>query len=435
MRPNDERQSLLRMKETIISELEEAISLSPSNTELTASIVQAKRERNRLVSINQLPTELLIHIFRSRTIIMDPGWCTIIRETGELWAVIGSAAPPKVVPIAFQRAKDFPLTLSAYEKLWHGSEFGKNGVEFASFLDLSLSRIGQWEEIDFSLKTIPPEFMRRLEHPAPLLRILLLSSRRAWIGEQVYIFRGYAPSLRELEISGFPIRWSSGILHDLVFIQICITVANGPSETELLNALPTSPCSERFQLHKSQVHLNSIQDVPSSSTQRILSHGQAPNVVELLLRRSPYATDCDPLTFWEKDLCSFTATIIDIMNNGRELRFLIDSDYQSITVTVTTSPGAPWRSLTIDLHHQSILTGLHVCSSIFLELAPPLLPIILETEWYDIPMEDDLAGTFGTEIDTRVMEIDMSAVGVDPYFTFLCTARSLKALGDGPFPD
>ncbi|KAG9037821.1 hypothetical protein FS837_001391 [Tulasnella sp. UAMH 9824] len=201
--------------------------------EVVQSTIQSTREKNSLVAVNRLPMELLITVFQDsletpsdrfkglKTIASVAWmWLNIVKGSPGLWAALDSRTPVALLPIFFKRAGVLPFTIRMhYPPLNDGGEERNS----RAFLDMVLPMLGRWREASLILhreQSDPAETLGMLEKPAPFLEEFHLKSEMAWSGGQIDLFQGHAPNLTEMTIDVLPIRWSSSIFHNIVYVGI-----------------------------------------------------------------------------------------------------------------------------------------------------------------------------------------------------------------------
>ncbi|KAG8892669.1 hypothetical protein FRC01_014013, partial [Tulasnella sp. 417] len=310
--------------------------------------IQAKRERNSLLPINQLPTELLVDIFksslraRSRRIYdlnaiasVAWRWNRIIKHTPMLWAVLDSTVPMKFVRIALQHAGDFPLTIKARWdlKAWdtesdlesmRGRTAGADGM---TFLTTTLPKLAQWKHARLKLGTGRLDLLKHLEQPAPLLERFSMDIQHGWGGPQVDLFQEEVIHL---------FRSSARLKH---FYISGLQPSNLPQDISLVEVpdLESQPlgCGCDF-------------------TQYILSRIRAPTLTKLVVEPTLYLEDTYHLpTFLDVALGHFNQTIRSGIERAHSLHISVDSGNLSISTRHEDSPDIPKNEeIMLDFYHQ-----------------------------------------------------------------------------------
>ncbi|KAG9044446.1 hypothetical protein FS837_008119 [Tulasnella sp. UAMH 9824] len=420
--------------------------------------IQVKREKNPLLPINQLPTELLVDIFiatigaGSRRIYnlkvlasVAWRWDTTIKHTPMLWATLDSRMPPKLVKIAIQRSGDLPLTIRAYCGLrWWSTDSdmetrnaSTSDEDHMAFLTTIFPKLARWKHARLKLGTAMPDLMQNLEQPAPLLEKFSMKIQHGWEGPQVDLFRGHCPSLTEIDISGFNVPWSSRIFQNLLSISIGEVWHHGPCGLPPGHP-PGHPPQDPPLVDVPHLQSLRVWDVSASSTQHILSRIRAPTLTELVVNPTMYRVDTYHLsTFLDAALGHFNQTIRSGIEHAHGLYVSINSDNTSISVSTrrADSPGLPKNEdVMLEFYHQPILEGLQLCLAFLLPSPPLCPPISLDIFELSDVMESDLYWMLESGINDKVTEVYLRTFQDEPFLSFLCTARNCGGTAKWPFP-
>lgn len=438
------------------------------------SMIQAKRERNALLPINQLPTELLVHIFsvsigtRSRRIYdlkaiasVAWRWNRIIKHTPMLWAVLDSTFPIKLVHTALQRAGDLPLTIRACWGLESWStdsdmetlRMRTPGEDGLAFLTTVFLKVARWKHARLKLGTSLPSLLQYLERPAPLLERFSLKIQQGR-GPSVDLFQGHCPSLAEIDISGLVVPWNSRIFQNLRSISIDDVWQHGPTVEEVIRLVGSPPRLKHFYiggllpgtqpqdiLPVEVLHLESLtlSDVSATSTQHILSRIRAPRLNKLVVEPTLYVEDeYDLSTFFDVALSHFNPTIRSGIERAHTLHISIDWDGPNISICTRHAPGRgipQIGDIMLDFYLKSVAEDLQLCLGLLLP-SPPLCPPIslkITAGLNNIP-ESDLHWMLESEINNRITELCLQSAHNPHLLAFLCTGRSGGGIVKWPFP-
>ncbi|KAG8897600.1 hypothetical protein FRC01_011252 [Tulasnella sp. 417] len=445
----------------------------PTNTSLdnlAHLTIQAKRERNSLLPINQLPTELLVDIFnsslrtRSRRIYdlnaiasVAWRWNRIIKHTPMLWAVLDSTMPMKLVRTALQRAGDFPLTIKARWglKSWdtesdlesmRGRTASEDGM---TFLTTTLPKLAQWKHAHLKLVTGHLDLKKHLEQPAPLLERFSMDIQFRVGGPHIDLFQGHCPSLTEIDIKGLTVPWSSKIFHNLRSISIGSVWQHCPTVEEVIQLVGSSPRLKHFYISgfdssnpSQDIPLVEAPDLESLSlsdvtyTQDILSRIRAPTLTKLVVEPALYLEDTYYLpTFLDVALGHFSQTIRSGIERAHSFHISVDSGNLSISTRHRDSPDIPKNEeIMLDFYHQPASKGLQMCLEFLLPSSPLCPPITLDILTLDNVSESDLQWMLESDINSRVTEISLRASPDKSFLSFLCTGRNIAGAIKWPFP-
>ncbi|KAG9020732.1 hypothetical protein FS837_007925, partial [Tulasnella sp. UAMH 9824] len=160
----NERAKFLRESEDEIEAMERLLASAQHDQDVARRIIGKKRDRNSLVPINQLPTELLVDIFWN-SVLTDQWffkyltrissvawlWKTIIEHAPRLWATVdwSTHVTKKLLPIVVLRAGDFPLTVNMpgpYIGWDDDSDEESSRPRNASFLEMVLPKLARWKK-------------------------------------------------------------------------------------------------------------------------------------------------------------------------------------------------------------------------------------------------------------------------------------------------
>lgn len=462
------REKSLDNLEDKIEAYESSLASSKYDEDPAQRIIQSKRERNSLVPINQLPTELLIDIFGAsigksskrfeglHTIASVAWlWNSIVKRAPQLWAVLDSHVSTALLPIILRRAGEFPLTITTQESnaIYLSIDPDEEQEDSnTTFLKMVLPKLGRWKEANLLLESSERDLLDRLEKPAPLLQRFNLEALGFWRVPQVDLFQGQAPRLTDMTLERVPVRWNSNIFRNLRSIWIWGIMECGPTVEEVLQYILSSPRLEYFHLSGSALssstlhqdispveipHLRSLNlsGLSPSSTQLLLSCIRAPALYRLIVQPNrPDASDDNQLsTFLNACLLHFSPTIYSSIS--RTLCLLISVSGPTGAITVSTPQDLEHNEgILMDFYHQPIILGLQLCVGLLLRngsARPPISLVLDEVE--NIP-ESHLLWIFDSEINDAVTEVEIRSYEDDSFLPFLCKAKYLHGVAKWPLP-
>ncbi|KIO20655.1 hypothetical protein M407DRAFT_29712 [Tulasnella calospora MUT 4182] len=243
----------------------EALKLARSyiNTELDAVISCMQQRRNLAAPIYKLPLEILVMIFatyaeasslKDEHCLLDLStvsklWHTAIIQSSQLWTVLKSDFPTKIMKLVLQRSGNHPLSL-----IWDSTNCDESeGGESEEKLELVVQNSRRLKSIEILVPEFGgPNVRRLLESNMPHLE--KLEVKTIWetedSGERIEKFTlSDGPSLQEIALEIMSLSsWSSPRLIGLLALELT-RLLQPPSIEELLNILSNSPQLERLRLY------------------------------------------------------------------------------------------------------------------------------------------------------------------------------------------
>jgi len=242
-----------------------------------------KSSRNSVVSISQLPNEILCGIFKQLGRLesfyphKNPNpsssitashvcrhWRRVAIDCAELWSYFDLRRMPcPWTQDAILRSKQAPISIS------HGCHPGKENPLLLSLLSQTdrLSYVSlRWvipyrseddeeDEDEDEFQSPLPSFLEPLQSSAPLLRDLEISSNFIMILPQSFL-NNDAPLLRTIDLDGCFLPWHSGLFQSLTTLHLNFfgeySLPNPPEPTNItaiMSALTNSPQLESLRLH------------------------------------------------------------------------------------------------------------------------------------------------------------------------------------------
>ncbi|KAG8908483.1 hypothetical protein FRB99_005841, partial [Tulasnella sp. 403] len=274
---------------------------------LHSRIGDAKKRRNRFSAIHRLPVETLVEIFRislsdafgteayyprlARMSTVCTFWATIVDKAPTLWTSICGDDKPSLVARALAKSGD--CSLSVFTRAYSPVDFfGRKSSSLSSFLDQVGPQVHRWQDADLFVASDISIFQKDflLEASAPRLRKLRIIVNVPSPSEhRIDVFRGKAERLRELEIAGAPLQWSSSLLAGLHVLRIT-DIRDGMNVTQLLAVLQGCPDLTELGVQRCSM----LQTDPSELPERVdlphlqhleLTHLSPSNVVFEVLPR------------------------------------------------------------------------------------------------------------------------------------------------------
>ncbi|KAG8916117.1 hypothetical protein FRC01_003365 [Tulasnella sp. 417] len=264
------------------------MTLATLEASMKARIVQARKRRNDFLSINRLPVEMVVEIFRNvldsdalcpptfipylerlkRLASVCSAWRRLVNGTPGLWAVLESTCPLDFLPTVIRKAKGSPLNIRCADS---GRYPGINRHSATAFLCSVIPLANKWATlyVDLPVSTEPPTH-QLLEKNTPSLRKVLCKGTGGSVAKP---FGGPTPRLKELHLHSVSIDWSFVELKDLS--ALVLVDSQAPSISQLLAILDRSPELELMELRHSEVN---VTDAPSAASNIIL-----PRLKDLIL--------------------------------------------------------------------------------------------------------------------------------------------------------
>ncbi|KAG8924988.1 hypothetical protein FRC01_010824 [Tulasnella sp. 417] len=217
--------------------------------------VELRIKHNAALPIHSLPAELLLQVARYDLqpffdnnqwgyylhVIDLSGvcsyWYNVIRDSPPIWAQIYSSDSANIVELALQRSSShlIDIVISTVRDQEH----------IQQFIKAILSHRNRWRSLDaFSATRWMSLLTSALDEPAPNLEKLSLNDHDTTHSrDEIDLFRGITPKLKELSLNGVSARWDSTLVHGLKSIDL--SYIHFPSSNTVLDILSHSPQLQR----------------------------------------------------------------------------------------------------------------------------------------------------------------------------------------------
>ncbi|KAG9046690.1 hypothetical protein FS837_003843 [Tulasnella sp. UAMH 9824] len=220
---------------------------------------RARQARNALLPIQQLPTEVILHVFNTilrhvkRRCYHDTlkeisrvchRWRHVIHHTPALWSKIYGSTLHQIVDQALERSATHPLDA------WFSSIGTMNRIDLEGFVKRLSPHIGRCQSIALTYfgEWDPSQGLVQLIHrPAPKLQRVTLEDERALTDfSNAELFDGQAPMLKEVEVLGIACDWRGAAFQGLVALSLSKVFF--PTIDYLLETLDQSRIISRLKL-------------------------------------------------------------------------------------------------------------------------------------------------------------------------------------------
>ncbi|KAG8851740.1 hypothetical protein FRB96_009105 [Tulasnella sp. 330] len=255
---------------TVLSEVESAdqeiLHLKRSLTTCLATfgvrfkraLIPKAKQRNSLLPISRLPTEVLIRIFKDYTdsyrsprslTMVCTAWSRIVLDSPTLWSHVNSRSPPLAFLSSLSRSRDIPLDVTYCGSGHRGGDDSEDIEELEQFIDAVGGQVHRWRSATLLMDyepTLSGALMRYLiTNPTPLLEKLDIVDGEARYPPGFNWFDAFsqkvAPRLRHLELKEFPFLWDSSLLSHLHSLKVYGNESSGLSTSQLVQILRACP--------------------------------------------------------------------------------------------------------------------------------------------------------------------------------------------------
>ncbi|KAG9026186.1 hypothetical protein FRB95_009328 [Tulasnella sp. JGI-2019a] len=230
--------------------------LATFSTLYTRSLIAKAQQRNSLLPIYRLPTEVIIKIFKYYVEIggfphslelVSSVWAVIVRNSPILWRHINSNQPRSAYLNSLARSKDALLVVkytgSQWRFLYEVSE------DLKLFMETACGQVHRWQSATLLMDTKPELsgalFDHLAQNPAPLLEKLDIDGTLAHFpsgsGHMNHLFGGVAPSLRHLTLKRILISWDSGFLSHLLTLTVMNHMLIRPTASQMARIMHDCP--------------------------------------------------------------------------------------------------------------------------------------------------------------------------------------------------
>lgn len=194
---------------------------------------RARQARNALLPIQQLPTEVTLHLFDmmlrpvKRRYYHDTlkeisrvchRWRNVIHHTPALWSKIYGNTLRQIVDQALERSAAHPLDA------WFSSMGRENRIDLECFVERLSPHIGRCQSIALTYfgEWDPSQGLIQLIHrPAPKLERVTLEDQRALTDfSNAELFDGQAPMLEEVKVLGIACDWRGAAFRGLAALSL-----------------------------------------------------------------------------------------------------------------------------------------------------------------------------------------------------------------------
>lgn len=452
--------------------METSLATSTPSIKAAKLVANARKRRNAEVPINQLPIEVTAEIFKfavlpSRSVpssdeshLQKLGmianvcarWYNIVKSTAALWAVVETTVSDEMLELLLERSKNSPLFVTC------GSGYHQN--DSAMFKELwtpsssimkVVSEIIRWRSVDIGLTSAGSNILRALETPAPILEEFNFYLETPRAHKITNLFKGKAPKLKQLRVSGLSFVWSKGLFHNLTHLQIANIRHNGPTLTEVITAIHSSPKLEIILLHDlafssdsaipstqpvvlKDLEFISITSLPSFETQTILSSIDAPELRNLIALPRIRGAERITSSFVDASFYHFQETVQTALSHSRHMEITFIHHAIEIRTSARHPASDNWFCLRIP--HQSDAESFEACLPNFIFDPPRDIPIRLRVQAIPRFSKIELKRIF--ERFRWVTSIDMNSrmmvPGLDDFLEFMISGWVEKDLKRWPFP-
>ncbi|KAG9046293.1 hypothetical protein FS837_004690, partial [Tulasnella sp. UAMH 9824] len=241
---------------------EELGALRSVQRQLERRVALVCQKRNTFASVNALPPELLVTIYKividsepvqvwfdlEMLMLVCHRWNHLLNHTPPLWTKIQKSAqiPDAVIIRALEMSKDAPLEID------YGGISGRRARERQqAFLSIIFPHVHRWRKAVLRIQGAAQALEPMTSLSAPLLESLSLwaSDDPAARDEPLDIFGGRPPPrLRELSLNRISVAWSPKTLCNLKALELTSIDQLAPSLDQLLTILPASPSLESLSI-------------------------------------------------------------------------------------------------------------------------------------------------------------------------------------------
>lgn len=293
-------------------------------------ISEAQQERNTLVPIHRLPSQLLLRTFTlalsgtpvgyyydamSKIGQVSKVFHTLIDNSPSMWSFISTLLPKRLNEKALRKSKNSPLTIEA--------SYCRDPAA-RKLVDSVLNQAFRFRSLDL---VVDPDLLKipGLVQPSPpVLECLTLRERSTMTRQHatLHLFGGRIPRLRELALDGVMLEMDWKGLSNLVSLEITNQYAGAPSLSQLLEIVTSNPLLETLTLQK--IHFPPTDTLPpkgrwelprltqlcvdlsTTATTTLLNRLAVPNCTQLRIHRSSSFRAIDSEEYFEGSLEQFS---------------------------------------------------------------------------------------------------------------------------------
>ncbi|KAG8892050.1 hypothetical protein FRB99_003150, partial [Tulasnella sp. 403] len=239
-------------------------------------ISQIKRHRNTFSLIHRLPVEVPVEILRhaaqdelyagrrylrlgdlSRVCAL---WGRVIEQSPTLWTTICTNDDTRLIQKIISRSGNHPLSIytNLYER-W--------GITESCLQQLS-PQVHRWKIAELRLQSQDIKYLQEClaDASAPKLEKLCVSVHHAWgrASTPVELFRGGVERLKELDVSGVSMAWTSPLLSHLRVLRLASLGESAAVTTaHILTALAQCPEISELRIHSCDIRDSHAPDLPT----------------------------------------------------------------------------------------------------------------------------------------------------------------------------
>ncbi|KAG9046481.1 hypothetical protein FS837_004324 [Tulasnella sp. UAMH 9824] len=249
-------------------------SLEEAYLRLTSHVAAAKRRRNALLPISKLPTEILGGILEL-TCDLEPGeecstgqklshieylltltavssqFLSVAMATPTLWTVADGRCSPSQVKKCLERSRGRLITVK-YSSIY-GPKSDRTIVPTWWFDTLISEHIARWRDAELVVDS--EELESLCELAAPQLRRIVIKHLYETHGKPVHLFRGNAPKLRVIDLTGIHSHWEwdRSMIMNLRSIALRDVLISRASVGSFLSVIQSSLMLEKLVIFKLQL--------------------------------------------------------------------------------------------------------------------------------------------------------------------------------------
>ncbi|KIO22254.1 hypothetical protein M407DRAFT_10013 [Tulasnella calospora MUT 4182] len=244
-------------------------SLKEAYLLLISHVTAANRQRNALLPIFKLPTEILGTILEMtcdldtiasqiRFADQEPNhvehllnlgavssrFLSVVIGTAALWAVADWRCSPSQVKRCLERSRGALITV---EYDWRAAFIGSRTMVPTWWVDSFISEhIARWREVDlvFGSESLPDVVALLSGGAAPLLRMVVVYwvESRETVGKAIHLFGGNAPNLTIIDLRGIHVHWEwdPNIIANLRSLVLCGVLISKASVGSFLSLIQSS---------------------------------------------------------------------------------------------------------------------------------------------------------------------------------------------------
>lgn len=471
---SEETVAFLQTLDDNIKKMETSLATSSTPSVKAAKLAaNARKNRNAEAPINQLPIEVITEIFKHAVLPTRPvpssdephlqklgmisnvcaRWYNIVRNTAALWAVVDTIVWDETLEMLLERSKKSPLFITC------GSGYHKNESDAfkalwppSSSIMKIVSEISRWRSVDIGLTSSRSNLLRALESPAPILEefnFYLETPRHT--SKITDLFKGETPKLEQLRVSGLSFVWSKGLFQNLTHLEIANIRHSGPTLSEVLTAIQSSPKLQNIRLHDlafssdsaipsiqpavlKSLEFISITSLPCSETQAILSSIDAPELKSLTALPCVRGGERITSSFVDATFYRFQTLVQSALSHARQMRIT----FIRHAVEIRTYARHPASEFYLRIPHQSDAESFEACLPNFIfDPQEHNVPILLRVQAIPHFSKIELIRIFERlrwVTSVEMIPYTMALTGLDALVEFMISGWVEEETRRWPFP-